>query len=106
MLPIELLVEQHPDDEGQFAAYGKDGNPVISFVPEEMLDLVPYMAARSLLAKGFDVERILVVSLLGSDRVMLRRPLGVAAATPLPNDAAPVMEPARYLYRRPARKHG
>jgi hypothetical protein len=104
-MPIELSVEQHSDDEGNYAAYGTDGEPTIAFVPEEMLDLIPYMCARRLLAKGFDVERVLVVRLLGFDRDMLREPLGVAAATPLPNRAAPVMEPARYLYQRKPHKH-
>jgi hypothetical protein len=104
--PITLTVEVHSDDADQYAAYGTDGDAVISYIPEELVDLIPYMCARRLLAKGFDVERMLVVNMLGSDRVMLRRPLGVAAATPLPNDAAPVSEPARRIYQRKPHRHG
>jgi hypothetical protein len=37
---------------------------------------------------------------VGADRDMLRCKLGVAAATPIPNTAAPVTEPARIVYRR------
>ena len=105
---IELTVEPHYDDDTQYVARLPNGDPQISYVPEELLDLIPWMAARRLLAAGYDVDRLLVVHLVGSDREMMRRPLGVACATPIPDDDHPVEEAACIVYprRRKVPKHG
>jgi hypothetical protein len=39
---------------------------------------------------GYDVDRQLIVKLQGSDRELMRAPLGVVAATPLLNTDKPV----------------
>lgn len=97
---IVLTVSSHENDDHVFAVYDAAGEPIVSFIPEEMLDITPWMAARRLLIQGLDPDRMLVVRLVGADFEMLRCSLGIAAATPLPNVEHPVFEPMHCIYRR------
>ena len=97
---LELTVEEHIDDASQYCALWPNGDPAISFVPAEMLDIIPLMCARRLLVAGYNPERMLVVRLAGADYEFFRATLGRAAATPLTNNV-PITEPASEIYRSP-----
>jgi hypothetical protein len=97
---LVLIVEEHIDDASQYCARWPDGDAAISYVPAEMLDLIPLMCARRLLMSGHDPDRMLVVRLAGADYEFFRASLGCAAATPLTNDV-PITEPASEIYRSP-----
>ena len=64
---LELTVEEHIDDASQYCALWPNGDPAISYVPAEMMDIMPWMCARRLLVAGYDPERMLVVRLAGAD---------------------------------------
>jgi hypothetical protein len=102
---IVLTVTSHVNDDHVYAAYDAAGEPIVSFVAEELLDLVPWLAARRLLVQGLDPDRMLVVKLVGADYLMLHCTLGQAAATPLPNLEHPVFEPMTCMYRREINFH-
>ena len=98
---IVLTVSSHENDDHVFAVYDAAGEPIVSFIPEEMLDITPWMAARRLLIQGLDPDRMLVVRLVGADYRNVAIVLwGIAAATPLPNIEHPVFEPMHCIYRR------
>ncbi len=98
---IELTVTPHDDDDSQYVVREANGDPVVSYVPEAMWDLIGYMVARRLMEQGLDPDRHLVIRLAGADFVMMHCTLGQAAATPLINFNAPVHEPASVVYKRP-----
>jgi hypothetical protein len=95
-----LTIEEHEDDPSQYCARWPNGDPAISYVPAEMMDIMPWMCARRLLMSGHDPDRMLVVRLAGADYEFFRASLGCAAATPLTNDV-PITEPASEIYRSP-----
>lgn len=69
-------------------------------IPEIMLDLLPFMVARKLLAQGYDAgNSFLMLRLQNSDRELCRASLGAVAATPLINHEAPVLAPTYCVYR-------
>jgi hypothetical protein len=81
-----------------------DGSPAMPiWIPEQWLDLTPFLAARFLLENGYPTQAELLVRLVGADRIMARAPLGALAATPLINFDTPVQEGTRELYRRVSR---
>ncbi len=102
MSAIELLVQPQSDDPKFFEVLLLNHEPRLedtgvwfcSRIPELFLDLVPWMVARELIAHYYEPSRTLVVNLRGSDKTMMRAPLGEVAATPLVNSASPVKEPA------------
>ena len=100
MTPIELTVTQHSDDSSLYRASWSDGDTLLSHIPEPWLDLMGFLIARRLLQQGYDVNRLLVVRLLGADFELMRAPLGAAAAPPLVNIAAPVKRAAHAISRR------
>jgi hypothetical protein len=95
MTPIEMQVEEQNEyqyrvryDAWQYREPRDDGSDKIFLanIPLSWLDLIAYMVARKLLHEGrYDVERQLIVRLQGSDRELMRAPLGVVAATSLLN---------------------
>jgi hypothetical protein len=97
--PIVLVVEEHPNASMFYRVGWTDGEPLrpIENVPEILLDLTPYIAARKLLAEGYHPERMLIIQLRGADYELMHAPLGIVAATPVLN-AKPVTDPARSLY--------
>jgi hypothetical protein len=97
--PIVLIVEEHPNASMFYRIAWIDGEPLrpIENVPEILLDLTPFIAARKLLADGYHPERMLIIQLRGADFELMRAPLGIVAATPRLNDT-PVTDPARSLY--------
>ncbi len=108
-LPIEVVVEhrEETDSAGQpWQAYraclAADGEHV-ALVPEIWIDLLPFLAARVLLERGFDVRRPLRVFLRGADFMLADTMLGCLCATPLVDFLHPVSEPTRMLYEA---KHG
>ena len=46
-----------------------NGEPCRPFdnIPELMIDLIPYMTARKLVAEGYHPERLLIIQLRGAD---------------------------------------
>ena len=58
------------------------------------------MAARTLLAADFGVDREYIVRLQGADREIMRTTLGAAAATPIINDGPPAQKATHTVYRR------
>jgi hypothetical protein len=100
MKPIEMNVEEQNEyqyrvryDAWQYHEPRDDGSDKIFLanIPLSWLDIVAYMVARKLLDEGgYDVDRQLIVKLQGSDRELMRAPLGVVAATPLLNTDKPV----------------
>jgi hypothetical protein len=99
---IELTVMPDHDIDyalGGFKACWADGDELVSHVPYNFLDLMPFMIARALLEHGYNLERLLVVRLRGADYEMARAPLGQLAATPRINTARPVMHPQRSVRR-------
>ena len=100
MIPFELTVKPHPDDHCLYAACWSEGDAQIDNIPEIWIDLIPFMIARKLLSQGNNPDRLLIVRLEGADYELMRAPLGVAAATPLINTAAPVWQSTRCVYRR------
>lgn len=99
---LVLTIEEHEDDPSQYVArWEASGEPVVSYIPSAMWDIIPWMAARRLMEQGLDPDRMFIVRLVGADFIMMRCTLGQAAATPLVNFAAPVHEPASVVYKRP-----
>ncbi len=96
-----LTVEPHYDDEDQLCARFDDGSPLISFIPAAMLNLIGFMIGVRLLEDGHDPEKRIRVRLAGSDHDLLNSTIGVAAAPPIPNVAAPVSESAHCIYKWP-----
>lgn len=92
---IEITVVPQREDHCRYRACWPDGETLLAQVPETFLDLIGFMLARRLLEQGYAVERILIVRLQGADFELMRAPLGVAAAPPLVNYAAPVKGPTR-----------
>ena len=102
---LSLVIEQHYDDDTQYVArWASNGDPVVSYVPEAMWDLIGYMAARRLMEEGHNPEKRIRVRLAGADFTMMDCTLGQAAATPLINFDKPVSAPASVIYRRKAAK--
>lgn len=98
--PIEITVTTYDHDPTLYmATWDRGAGPMLHFIPEMFLDLIGFMTARALLIGGCDPDQELVVRLRGSDCEMLRAPLGVCAATPLPNFAAPVRQAPRLQVR-------
>jgi hypothetical protein len=101
MHPLELMVEDQPGTNVGFngcyrARWCDDAVPrniFLANIPDTWLDLIPYMAARKLLQQGYNPERLLIVKLRGADFDLVRLPLGVVAAPPLPNINKPVTKP-------------
>jgi hypothetical protein len=98
---IELTVfPAHPDDScWVYKVCWNDGDVLIRDIPETVLDLIPFIVARKLLSQGYNTGRLLIVRLRGSDRDLMRAPLGAVAATPLVNTAAPVERATHAIYR-------
>ncbi len=87
---LVLIVEPHDDDDEQYVArFVENNEPLISYIPAVMLNLIGYMAGCKLLEQGHDPEKQIRVRLAGSDHDLLNCTLGVAAAQPIPNYAAP-----------------
>ncbi len=99
--PIKVMVRPHADSE-QYMACLPDDSQLIAHVPQLWLDLLPYMIARALLDRDYNVDRVLIVRLQGADYELMHAPLGAVAATPLVDYAKPVGR-AAYNYR-PERK--
>lgn len=91
-VPIELCVSPCSDDGFMYTVRWPDDHALWISVPELMIDLLPFMAARILLSQGYNAKRPLVVRLEGADFKLCQAPLGAVAATPLVNRAAPVTE--------------
>jgi hypothetical protein len=98
--PIELNVSPHSDNTMLYMACWNDGDVFLNGIDEIWIDLLPFLIARKLLSQGYDPARPLIVRLQGADYIFMQAPLGVVAATPLLNTAAPVTRSARCLYRR------
>ncbi len=98
---ILLIVEPHADDRSLYrVAWSDNGEAALENIPEDWLDLIPFMAARWLLARRHDASRTLVLRLVGADFEMMRAPLGAVAAPPLVNYAAPVSCAVHCVYHR------
>jgi len=102
MIDIELTAMPHPDDALLYKACWDDGDDLVANVPYPYLDLLPFMIARTLLERGYDLKRLLVVRLRGADYEMARAPLGQLAATPTVNTARPVTHPQSVVRRQEA----
>ncbi len=74
MTPIELTAMPHSDDHSLYRACWADGDVLLSHIPEPWLDLMGFLIARRLLEQGYDVNRLLVVRLLGADYELMRAP--------------------------------
>lgn len=83
----------------RYAACWPDGEAYAWDIPEILLDLLPFQIARKLLAQSYNTDSLLIVRSQGADRELCRAALGAVAATPLINYAAPVIAPARCVYR-------
>jgi hypothetical protein len=99
-VPIELTVMPDPADNWAFQVCWSDGRQHIGGIPETWLDLIPFMAARTLLSHGYEADRLLIVRLQGADYELMSTTLGAAAGTPLPNEASPARHPMRCIYRK------
>ena len=95
MKPIEMMIEPQNEhqyrvryDAWQYLAPRDDGSDKIFLgnIPLAWVDIVAFMIARKLVDEGgYDLDSELIVKLQGSDRELMRAPLGIAAATPLLN---------------------
>ena len=102
---LNLVIEQHYDDDTQYVArWASSGDPVVSYIPEAMWDIIGFMAARRLMEQGMIPRNGFCVRLAGADFTMMDCTLGQAAATPVINFAAPVSAPASVIYRRKTTK--
>lgn len=98
-VPIELCVSPCLDNALMYTVRWPDDQSLSISVPDIMLDLLSFMAARILLSQGYNAKRPLVVRLEGAFFTLCQAPLGAVAATPLINRARPVREPIKCIYR-------
>lgn len=101
-MAIDILVTPHRDDATLYAGWLDSGNGemLVNHIHEVFLDLMPFLVARRLHDRGYDLDSQLIVRLQGSNRDMMRAPLGVAAAPPLVNTVAPIRHRAHVVYWR------
>ena len=101
---IVLTIVPHPGNDLHYMACAAPEwrdcyiPEVLDDVPEVWLDLIPYLAARVLLSRGYAAGRGFIVRLQGSDRDMMRAPLGAEAATPKANSSSPVKRAAHCVF--------
>jgi hypothetical protein len=100
-LIFDVMPDRDNNQRYQACWSGPDGDErYVWDVPEIMLDLLPFMAVRKLLAQGYDAgASLLIIRLQGSDRELCNASLGAVAATPLINHDAPVLAPTYCVYR-------
>jgi hypothetical protein len=92
---IEMTVEEQDEyqyrvryDAWTYREPRDDGRDKIFLanIPLSWVDIISFMIARKLMDEGgYNVDRQLIIKLQGADRELMHAPLGIVAATPLPN---------------------